>query len=94
MRPLLVDPDAELALPVAGQRLEVITRRNPQVLKGYGSIQLNELPQSQPNQGRRNSLRTFPLEELLGLAVAEALNHLPDRNATRYGRSTPFGLRG
>ena len=32
--PLVIDPDAELAFPVAGQRFKAIAAQNPQIIQG------------------------------------------------------------
>jgi len=40
--------NAELPLAIGRQRFEAIARRNPQVLKRYGRIQLRQLPQRDP----------------------------------------------
>jgi hypothetical protein len=44
--PLAADPDAVLALSIMLQRLELITRRNPQEVQGCGGMQLLQLPES------------------------------------------------
>jgi hypothetical protein len=44
--PLIVDPDAVLALPIALQPLKLVSRRYPQVLYVLSCFEQEELPQS------------------------------------------------
>ena len=74
--PLVVDPDAVLASPLPPQSLEPVPWRYAQVGEGNRSIDLSELAQ-------RGSLHVGPElpdrvapEETLGVAIAEAPNHM------------------
>jgi hypothetical protein len=50
--PLLVDADAVLAGTVAGQLLEAVTWRDPEVTKGLGGVEDQQLAQRCPLRGR------------------------------------------
>ena len=73
--PLIVDPDAVLALPIPGQLFQPIPRWNFQIGQSIGSIKHEELLQSRTVNFLRELSRTFTLEDPFGLWVFEAPNH-------------------
>jgi hypothetical protein len=75
--PLVVDPDAVLALPICRESLKPVPRRNLEVIEFRGSVHLHELPQRNTLQVLGNRLTSFAPEELLGFFVPEALDHGP-----------------
>jgi len=88
--PLVVDSDAVLALSIALERLEPVSRRDLEILERLRSIQDEELPQRASVKLRRKASRTFSPEEDLGGRTAEAPNHESMitpcvNNVKRYG---------
>lgn len=45
---LIVDPNAVLPFPVTLERLQMVTRKSPQILQHFSLIQCGELPLSRP----------------------------------------------
>ena len=75
--PLIVDPDAVLAVPIAGEVLQPITGQPRQVTQGGGAVELIELPYGGPGNGLKAPAEP-PLEDLLG----------PSATATQRNGST------
>jgi hypothetical protein len=72
--PLIIDPNAVLALARAAQFFEPIARRNPQVLDRSGIVQHDELTTS----GLFDSAKTCgtsPIEERLGVLASKRSDH-------------------
>jgi hypothetical protein len=72
---LVVDPDAVLALPIAGQSLEAIAWERAEVVEALGGVQLRQLPLRNPSNGPKTP-RRVPLEQALGVSVPEGPDHL------------------
>jgi len=75
--PLVVDPDAVLAEAVVSERFQHVARRYGQGFQPGCGVNLQELPKRGPL-----GLGTEPLggptpENLLGVSIAEAFDHLP-----------------
>jgi hypothetical protein len=75
--PLVIDPDAPLAGTVTAEALEAIPRRNSEIFQGNRRIELPQLSQSDaPHVWTEPPNRSAP-EELPGILVTEAPDHLP-----------------
>src|ERR1700720_3213055 len=74
--PLIVNPDAVLALAVADQSFEAIARKNGKVPERCGGLQAVELQASGALKSRK-SLDAFAGSEISGPAVPIADNHWP-----------------
>lgn len=74
--PPVIDADAMLPLSVASQGLETITWRNPQELQICRSVELNKLTQGHPLDIARKPSGSLTLEQLLGIPVCKALDHV------------------
>ena len=75
--PLIVDPDAVLALPVACKRLEPVPGRDSEILQRHRCLQQVELPLRLSLNVRREFPGSLALEQLLGLPAPEGLDHGP-----------------
>jgi hypothetical protein len=73
--PLIIDADAVLSRAFAFQCLEAVSWRNPEVGKGFGGVQHDELSKSDPMQFRREPPGPVPVEEAFRLMVTEAPDH-------------------
>ena len=82
--PLVVDPDAVLPRPIAFELLEPVTRWNPEVLKGFGSVERDQLPEHDPAEFGGIVPDRLALEQARRVPVAEGLDHALERNAARY----------
>jgi len=72
--PLLVHADAVEALPVALERLEVVSRRRTQIKQRLSSIQQIKLSETRRDQIRRKSARlarSAAVVEILGPGIPE-----------------------
>jgi len=75
--PLVVDPDAVLTFPIAGQLLETIPGWNSQVAQRISRVEHEELPQGRAVNTLREPSRALAIEDPLGLRVSKAPNHGP-----------------
>ena len=73
--PLLVDPSAVLASSIAFELLQAIAGRKPQVVEARRSIQHTKLPQRDSLNVAAQLAHRAALEQMLGVAVPEALDH-------------------
>jgi hypothetical protein len=73
--PLVVDPDAVLALLIAAQSLKPVTGRYPQIVKALRSVQHPELPQGHPLHLNSKASSPVSREQPLRVPVAEAPDH-------------------
>ena len=73
--PLIVDPDAVLALPIPGQLFEAIPRWHSKVGQRVSGIKNEELLQCWAVDILRELSRALAIEDLFGLRVFEAPNH-------------------
>jgi len=73
--PLVVHPDTPLSFPISGQLLELITWRDPEVLKSLSSIQKFQLSLHAALYIAAKSSGPFAPENLFGLSVSEAAYH-------------------
>ncbi len=71
--PLIVDPDAVLALPVACQCLQPVPRGYPEILQRYRGIQQVELSLRLPLDVRGEFPGSLAPEKLFGLPAMEML---------------------
>jgi len=74
--PLLVDPNAVLALSIALQSLELIRAWNRKVLQISCRVQLLQLHQRPLLNVARKSLGVLPTPDPLGFLAAKGLDHL------------------
>ena len=72
--PLIVDADTVLAHTFPAQGLKPIARRDAQVVKCHGVVELVELHDRPTGNLARKAFRYFALKDLLGLLAFEALN--------------------
>jgi hypothetical protein len=72
---LVVDPDAALPSPVAGESLKVIPRKRAQVVESLGCVKLRELALPDPGNAS-NPARRVSLEQRFGVTVPEGPDHL------------------
>jgi hypothetical protein len=73
--PLIVDTNAVLPLPVAFQRFELIAGRLPEVLKGSGAMQIEQLAPRLPFKGLKADNTTI-IKKSGGVATSERLDHM------------------
>jgi hypothetical protein len=73
--PLVVDPDAVLALPITPQQLQPVARWDPQVVQPVSSVQHPELPQGHSLYVNPEASGRVSREQPLGVPIAEALDH-------------------
>ena len=73
--PLVVDVNAVLAGTVALELFEPIAGRHPKILELLGGVDKPELAEQGPMELGRESADWFALEQALGIAIAEALDH-------------------
>src|SRR5690242_293458 len=93
--PLLVDPDAVLALSIALQSLELIRAWNRKILQISSRVQLLQLHQRPPLNVARKPLGVLAAPDALSLLAAKGLDHsriLTRRvsNVNHYYRSAKF----
>jgi len=74
--PLIIDPDTVLTDPIALELLQAIARRRAEVLELFRRIQHHELSEHQVQELSWKAANPLPLEEALGIATREALDHL------------------
>jgi hypothetical protein len=74
--PLVVDADAVLAGPVAGEHLESVAGWNAEVGERFGGVEDEELPEGATSQILWPAPDDTPLEDLQGVAVPEALDRV------------------
>jgi len=97
--PLLVHPDAELPGTFTLELFEAIRRGHPQVLQDRGRVEHPELPKGDALNVWPKTLDGLPLEEALGVAVLEGLDHAKTITSCviivkRYGWSRKGGCAG
>ena len=73
--PLIVDSDAVLASSISGQFLQMIGWRNPEIAQRAGSIQNQQLSESDP-LNTRELLGMPSMKNLFGFLTAESLDHV------------------
>jgi len=73
--PLLVDPNAVLAGPVSLELLQAVARRQSQVIEYRRCVQHKELTERDLLYVRTQLPHGAALEQTLGVAVTEALDH-------------------
>jgi hypothetical protein len=73
--PLIVDPDAVLTGAITAEPLETVPRWYPQILWVHRRIQHPELPKSDLLHLGAESFRRSTIEQPLGIAITEALDH-------------------
>ena len=71
---LVVDPDAVLTLPIAGQGLEVIAWERAEVVESLGRVELRELALRNPGD-RPEPAGRDPLKQGLGVSAPEGPDH-------------------
>ncbi len=76
--PLVVDPDAVLALSVAAEFLQSIARRNSQITKRSGRLEDEELPQRGSLQLYREASQPLATQHSFGVPISEGLDHLSE----------------
>jgi len=74
--PLVVEADAVLTGPVAGEPLESVAWRDAEVGERLGGVEDEEIPEGAALEIGWPSPAGAPFEELLGVAVPEALDHV------------------
>jgi hypothetical protein len=74
--PLIVDADAVLPTPITRQLLESVSRWASQVIQNLRRIQDQQLAKRHALQLQGPPPHTLTFEDLLGIAVPEALDHL------------------
>lgn len=80
---LVADPDAVLAVPIAGQGLEVIARKRTQISESLSRMELRELALRDPCDGLEPTGRK-PLKEGFNVSVPKRPDHDPAYNGVRY----------
>jgi hypothetical protein len=73
--PLIIDRDGMLALTVASQRVESVSRRRLQVIEPGGQIHILEFSHRPPGHIRRETTGLPLHEQLGGPFVREGLDH-------------------
>jgi hypothetical protein len=73
--PLVVDPDRVLTAPVAGERLQPIARRGPQILQTLSPVDKTQLLQRRSLDVGREPAGTPTGPYSLGLAISETPDH-------------------
>ena len=73
--PLIVDPNTVLPSALPSQLLQSIPRRDAQIIEGFRGIDDNQLSQHGAPEVARVSADPLPLEQPLGVPIAEALDH-------------------
>jgi hypothetical protein len=71
---LVIDPDAVLALPVAGEGLEVVARERAKIVESLSGVELHQLALRDPSHGLEPAGRD-PLKQGLGVSVPEGPDH-------------------
>ena len=74
--PLIIDPDAMLTLPISREFFEAIPRRHFEVAQRVSRVQHEELLQGRSVDILWELSRALAVEDLLGLWVFEAPNHV------------------
>ena len=73
--PLIVDSDAVLAGPVAGEFLQAIRGRDAEVEEAGRGIKHDEFAKGNSLEVRRHSANPLPFEKALCVGVAKAADH-------------------
>lgn len=73
--PLIIDADAVLPGAFALQGFETVPGRNPEVFKGFGGVQHDELSKSSSLEFRRKAPGASPLEETFRVPVMKTPDH-------------------
>lgn len=79
---LIVDPDAMLAGTIASERLEMVPRRNPQVVEPASDLELPELASSD-RLDADETLHAPSAGEGFSVGISERDEHGKDNNAVR-----------
>jgi hypothetical protein len=82
--PLVIDADAVLAVTIAAQLLQTISRRDAQIVQRDRGVKLQKFSQGDSAQIPRPALDGHAPKQLLGLPIPEAADHGLDSNASRY----------
>ena len=69
--PLVIDPDAVLSFSVAFQDFQTVAGRRSEVFQLDCGMHMQKLSESDPLNIRRDSPRSFPVEDPLGFLVPE-----------------------
>ena len=81
--PLIVDADAVLRGSIAAQFLKAVAGRDAKIVESLRRVDRNEFAKHRAPQLGRESAHWLAGEEAFGVAVAKALDHRSDVNATR-----------
>jgi hypothetical protein len=73
--PLIVDPNAALALTIPEQRLQAVAGRRAQVIEASGKVKLREFPNGDPSHIRWNLSASTTDPKLLRAGVGKAHDH-------------------
>jgi hypothetical protein len=73
--PSIIDTDAILSLPIPFQRFQLIAGRLPQILKGFGAIQVEKFASCLPFEGLKTANWAI-IKESGGVAASERFDHL------------------
>jgi len=73
--PLIVDTNAVLPLPVAFQRFKLIAGRLSEILKGSGTIQIEEFAPRLPFKGLKTG-NTMIIKQSGGVTTAKRFDHM------------------
>jgi hypothetical protein len=80
---LIIDADAGLPLAVTRELLQVVARRDTEVIEGLGRIQEQQIPQRRTLEWATVPAHRLASEESLRRIIAETTDHARYRNATR-----------
>lgn len=73
--PLIVDPNAMPASPIAVQPLQSVAWRDAEIVEALGGVQRHEPPQHDALEVSRKSSHARAREETLGIAVGTGRDH-------------------
>ncbi len=73
--PLIIDANAVLPLPVAFQRFKLIAGRLPEILKGSGTVQIEQFAPRLPFKGLKAD-NTAIIKKRGGVATSERFDHM------------------
>ena len=73
--PLVVDPNRVLSLPIGTKLMELVPRRQPEVLQTRRDVQVLKLSARPADEILRDSLRDTGEVQLPGVPVCECFDH-------------------
>jgi hypothetical protein len=82
--PLIIDPNAVIAGTITTELLQPISRRDPQIVKLFTRVKLDELASRHALHLQRPSPYSNTAEHSLRILVGEGLDHMADVNGGRY----------